>query len=671
MLSLLQELKQQEKITMADYYFAKLIAEKQQAFNYPETIQNLAIFLAALCHYEQQKGHTCLPLNAQLFRSAFDLAYDEQHYLAKIQEKIGYLPLADNGQQWQQALANHIAFTVQPFEKQAPLAFQFNALYMYRTWQDEYRIAHYFQQSATKQNNENLKINAIKQALETFFPAEHCQCSPGEKHPWQKLAVATAIDKNFCLITGGPGTGKTTTVTRLLLALQSLHQGKLQIKLVAPTGKAAARLTESIYKSIQDLQTREGIQISAQLNHQIPKQAETLHRLLGTSYYSSKTRYNQENLLDVDVLVVDEASMIDLSLMAKLLQALKPTTKLILLGDKDQLASVEAGAILAELGKFQQQGYSQQHTEYLFATTNEKLPYQEQGVRIRDNLCHLVASRRFGHHSYIGKLANAINQCRVQETFNLFQQASLDLNGKNEAEIEIFYFDHFYDQNTSQEQNRQQCVKFVVEQAVTQYRHYLKLIQQVLEEKRPIKECINDIFAAFNQVRFLTALRVGPLGSETLNQLIAERLRQKGLLHFENTRESYIGKPVMITQNDANVGLYNGDIGLYLAEQDAEGKLHARYWFENGQSELASRLPNNELAFAMTVHKSQGSEFEHTFLILPIEANPVLSKELVYTGVTRAKKQLTVFASQGSWKAAISRKTARQSGLGDWFKNWQ
>jgi len=654
MLALLSQLKEKGIINAADYYFAEFIHRKQQPFQYASSIQNLAVLMAALCNFSYRQGNTCILLNQSTEQDLFGLQdyFNERVYLTEIQQKIDYVPIA----QWQTKLldAQHIAFSAEPLKQIAPLVLQFDRLYFYRIWQDEFRIADYFK-SAVRFQHVFLaeQIAQIAPILNRYFHEE-------QDIDWQKIAVAMALRQRFCLITGGPGTGKTTTVTKLLLTLQELHQNSLRIKLVAPTGKAAARLTESIVDAVGRLKqtfSTEKHEREIIENLRIPMNAETLHRLLGVRFFSEETRYYADNPLPVDVLVVDEASMIDLTLMAKLLNALKPETKLILLGDKDQLASVEAGAILGELGRFVNASaptYSLAMAQYLQETTGISLAASERGNPISHSICYLQVSRRFGANPEVGALAAAVNSGNAAESWQLLQQYQ-----QHQAKKCGVYLTDFarYLTNKEDSQQRKTCVKLIVERAAEEYRRYLQLISQ---EGQMDEEKVRSIFAAFNGIRFLAALRVGEFGVEQLNLAIAEKLRQKRLLQFHQEREWYIGKPIMVTQNDGNVGLYNGDIGMYLG--------NGRVWFEQGQNSyktvLASRVPNHETAFVMTVHKSQGSEFPHTFLILPLENSPVLSKELVYTGVTRTKDFLTVFALQSVWESAVKNPVQRQSGLG-------
>ena len=633
MLSVLQKLKEQGILSQGDYYFAKLIADKQCHTDYAEPVKNLAILLAALCSWRYTQGNTCSQLDRYLENNLFGLAYrtTEENYLAEIREKIGYLAVED----WQNTLCGHMAFTQDPVNQIAPMAFQFGALYFYRAWQDEYRIAQYIKNTLKKHRTLAFSYDEIRQKLDKYFPEKQ------EKTDWQKVAVATAIKSPFSIITGGPGTGKTTTVTRLLLVLQELFDCKLHIKLVAPTGKAASRLEESIKNALGFMQ--EKMNLSDSLFNAIPQKASTLHSLLGVNAFNDYTRYNSHNPLQLDVLVVDETSMIDLPMMAKLINALKPETRLILLGDQAQLASVEAGAVLGELAQFVNQPYSHEQATYLQATTGYEVKGADCSNPIRDCLCHLTESRRFDKDSGIGKLAEFIQKGKADDSLGLFDHYPQEV--------------HFNALNDESD-----AVNQVVKSAVENYRTFLKMLDDLRKQKIDPNakneqgiSYAEAIQAQFNSVRFLTALRNNNLGVENLNKEIALALREEKLLWFRNEQDWYIGKPIMITENDHNVRLYNGDIGLCLA--------NGKVWFGNREV-LTSRIPAHEPAFMMTIHKSQGSEFEHTVMVLPTEVNPVLSRELVFTGVTRAKKELTVFADEKIWKTAIRQTVRRQSGLG-------
>lgn len=643
MLTLLETLKAENHLSELNYQFAKMIAHKQQAYNYNESQQNLAILLAALLSFHVMQGHTALRLDSNAAQSFFGLEHKklERDFQSEILQKIGHIsPL-----EWQDMLHDHIAFSHSPLQI-APMLFQHGLLYFYRYWQAEHNIALYLQQ-AVEFPEEFANVDLDKQILSELFP---------EKTPeidWQKIAVATALRQRFCVISGGPGTGKTTTVAKLLVALQTRQyrqqKSALNIALVAPTGKAAARLKESISNSFEKMQ----------LTFEIPTYASTIHRLLGVRPNSDTPTYHARNPLHLDLLVVDEASMIDLSLMEKLMNALKPSTRLIILGDKDQLASVEAGAIMGELGEFVQLGYSSAHCDYLYKVTGYSLSEQASVLPICDTLCHLQKSHRFSEHSGIGQLAALVNQQKENESWRIFTKFQTDL-------VCIKY--PSTTQFTEKRQWIQHCVNLVVEKAVEHYQVYLKLVQQRMGN--PDKVSVNEIFEAFQKVRFLSALRVSELGSERLNQSIAEALRKARLLNFTFSRDSYAGKPILITQNSPENNIYSGDIGIILPDEHNQLRVYFDTKVENTHLSLSlSRLPEHEVAYVMTVHKSQGSEFEHTFFIMPLNSAPVITKELIYTAVTRAKQTFTLFSEEKVWKIGVRANVQRQSGLQEQLKS--
>lgn len=645
MLKLLFELKREKIISELNYQFAKWIAERQQGKEYTLLVQNLAILLAALVSYQVMQGHSCLNLNTikNLFGLRETKEANKRCYLSEILQKIEHIaPL-----QWQAVLAGHIAFSEQP-DQVAPMLFQHHRLYFYRYWQAENRIAQKMQQAVQTSALNNSENALIREILNQFFP------QTSEKIDWQKVAVATALAKQFSLISGGPGTGKTYTVAILLAALQlkrlKLGLAPLNIALAAPTGKAAARLKESITNSLQSLS-----QIPTELKQLLPSSAKTIHSLLGIRPNSDLPRHNSENPLHIDLLVVDEASMIDLFVMEKLFNALKPNTRLILLGDKDQLASVEVGNAMNELGELLTLGYSERHCDYLREVTGYAIFSQNQQVpAVCDSLCHLRESRRFGENSGIGHLAAQINAKQAVNSWQIFANPAL-------TDLQLILYPAVTD-FPEKSQWQKQCVKLVVDKALQLYRPYLELVKQ--RQQSPQRVSVAQIFAAFAQVRLLSALRVSELGVESLNHDIAEALRQAQLLNFRQSRESYIGKPILIIENSPQLRIFSGDIGLILP--DEQGNL--RVYFDTVENEQylnisPSRLPNYEPAYVMTVHKSQGSEFAHTVMVMPSSISPVLTKELLYTAVTRAKEQFTLFSDERIWKTAVNSDIQRQSGL--------
>ncbi|WP_428772279.1 exodeoxyribonuclease V subunit alpha [Vibrio sp.] len=478
--------------------------------------------------------------------------------------------------------------------------------------------------------------------LDELVPQAHCI-------NWQKVAAAVALTRRFAVISGGPGTGKTTTVTKLLAALieqsKQLSGQPPVIKLVAPTGKASARLTESIGKAVAQLPVDEA------LKQAIPTQASTLHRLLGVIPDSVQFRHHRGNPLHLDILVVDEASMVDLPMMYKLVDALPSHARLILLGDKDQLASVEAGAVLGDICSFHQQGYSTSQQQLLaqltgFTTFSARVA---QPDAVADSLCMLQKSYRFDARSGIGQLAKAVNQGSAAMLEQVWQ--------RDYADISRYPLDN---------QHYQQLVTDLV----GEYRDYLQLmatdpVNGQADRAIAMARHAKTVLDSFNQCRLLCATREGDFGVSGLNLRIEKALAARKLIQTQE-ESWYHGRPVMVARNDYGLGLYNGDIGICMRDLAADDQ-RLKVYFElpdgSVKAVLPSRVPEHETAFAMTIHKSQGSEFASTYLLLPAKFSPVLTRELVYTGITRAKHRLSLYADKGIIARAIALTTERASGL--------
>lgn len=444
---------------------------------------------------------------------------------------------------------------------------------------------------------------------------------------WQRLAAAQAVRRRLAVISGGPGTGKTTTVVRLLAALLEQRDGhpsggaQLAIGLAAPTGKAAARMAEAIRNAKADLPVSEAIKAA------LPEEARTLHRLLGSRGDTPKVRHDAARPLALDVLVVDEASMVDLALMAKLVAALPPHARLILLGDKDQLAAVEAGAVFAEL--CEGRGFDAQAVAELQRITGQSVPVEPPRSRLGDAVVLLTHSHRFAGDSGIGELARRINGGDASGTLNLLKEDRADL--------------HWQAQPTS---------AALIERLDQGYRPYL----QAARAGDP-----DAAFAAFNSFRALTAQREGPWGVSGLNEALEARIKRRYSL--PERERWYPGRAVMVRQNDYALGLFNGDIGLCL---HSEHGLRVYFEGEDGYRTFApARLPSHDSAFAMTVHKSQGSEFAEVLLALPELPSPLLTRALFYTGITRAKSKVEIWALPARLSDAVNTKAERAAGLAE------
>jgi exodeoxyribonuclease V alpha subunit len=474
---------------------------------------------------------------------------------------------------------------------------------------------------------------------------------------WQKMACAVALRARLSVITGGPGTGKTYTAARLLALLLALHAGEspLRVALAAPTGKAAARLKQSIDKALQDLPipADAGLDLKALVECMGP--ARTLHSLLGARPDSRQFRHHAAQPLDVDVLIVDEASMVHLEMMDALLQALPPHARLVLLGDKDQLASVEAGAVLGDLCRDAAHGhYSPETAQFVQAVAGQTLdagylapgtsapPLAQQTVMLRE-------SRRFG--GPIGQLALAVNRGDAVAASLVLQSADA---GAGQQPV---WAQHALSPLAVSDLARGLSGK-------PSYADYLACMARGPGEGAH-EAWVQAVLQAFDRFRVLCAVRQGEWGTEGLNASVQKALADQGGLKAQG--EWFAGRPVMVTRNDAQLGVFNGDVGVVLP--NPQGQLKA--WFLDGdqlRSVSVTRLAHVETAFAMTVHKSQGSEFLHTALVLPPGGAEVLSRELVYTGITRAREQFTLIEAQaGLLEAAIARPSVRASGLRQWW----
>jgi exodeoxyribonuclease V alpha subunit len=586
------------------YYFARFVARGCGADE-----DGLLARSAALVSLRNLQGDVCVDLGEYTGRPLFG---DDG-------EASRELPRAPALGEWLDVLAG--APWVGRPGMNAPLILDRSRLYLGKYWQYEQTVAEALRERL--ESVAGLDTVQLIDGLQRLFG----EAQDGETD-WQKVAAVIAVSRRFAVISGGPGTGKTTTVVKVLTLLLEQDPG-LHIALAAPTGKAAARLTAAIRAGKAHVDAVPGVL------ERIPEEACTLHRLLGAGV-GSDFRYNRDNPLVLGCLVADEASMIDLPLMARLLEALPPTSRLILLGDRDQLASVEAGNVLGDItGHGQEIRYSRLQLEFLaglgMATGGAALMGAVSSPRIADAVGLLRVSYRFAGASGIGELARCVNAGEGEAAYRLFEEgryrdiAWLDagLSSLNPA-----------------------CLDWAVER----YARYLQT---------------DDVLAAlrvFEQTRVLAALQGGPFGVGEINRRIAERLQARGLIRGG---EEYHGKPVMVTTNDYEVGLFNGDIGLLWRAADDS----LRAWFAFTGNELRSvsirQLPEHDCAYALTVHKSQGSEFEEVLLVLPPAESPVLTRELVYTGITRAKSRVTLQGERLSFVQGCRRRVQRVSALAE------
>lgn len=510
-----------------------------------------------------------------------------------------------------------------------PIIIQNDLAYIHRQWWQEHTLA----QKIHTLLSFNSQLNPSKQLNTDNPPHVDLSHLPSSMHPLQKQAIIKAMNSQLLLITGGPGTGKTWTVSKLVLTLLQQNPA-LKIALAAPTGKAAQRMQEALYHSLTDSASTD---LMALVKQQID-QAKTIHRLLGLGYHR-KPRFDADKPLPYDLVIIDEASMLGVALANQLMLAIAPQTKVIFLGDANQLAAVEAGAVLADLC----------HADAMKA-----------------HHIALTESKRFDGQSGIGLLAAAVLQNNQQEAQQLLQ---------NHADIQ-----HTTLPTHDNAKNHASVIYQAVCQPYAAYFEYLKTRftaeQMATDSPQTLHQAIKELFIRFDSYRILAATRHGYFGINRLNQFITQALKQTLALPISKN-VWFHGRPVMVLVNNPALKLSNGDIGICLKKTDG-------YYIYFPHIELpisASRFAQHDIdtAFAMTIHKSQGSEFERVAMILDdihansqkqsdqtnqLSENSMISKELIYTAITRAKKQIDVYANMATFYQGMQTQANRQTGLG-------
>ncbi|MDN3653114.1 exodeoxyribonuclease V subunit alpha [Thalassotalea ponticola] len=502
-----------------------------------------------------------------------------------------------------------------PDQQSELLVYEYGNLYLRRYYRFEVEVA-----------------NAINDKCHRLVDVDEARCqaiieqlfedSDGNTIDWQAVSVANALNKSLAIIAGGPGTGKTYTVTKLLLALLMLDES-LHIEMAAPTGKAAQRLSESIVSAVNGFQQQ--TQYAPELLAKIPTQASTIHRLLGFIPNSVNFKHNETNPLLCDVLLIDEVSMVDLAMMSRIFRALKPTARIIMLGDANQLPSVATGSVLADLAPYGKTQLGGKNLTWLtsLASNFSAIDAHQQSL---DYLCYLTYSRRFRSDGGIGQLAACVINGDAEKGWQLISQG--------DEEVAWSGSDNFY----------QYLVGLV-------NRYYVSLLRC---------DALDEAFALLDGFRILSPGRNGEYGVDHINQSVEQILQSKGLVYDIN--KPYHGKPIMITENHYPTGLYNGDIGLLW--QIKGQPLVAYFQDGNGYRRVPlARLPSYETVFAMTIHKTQGSEFSRVAMVVSDMHQRLLSRELLYTGITRAKKHIELYCRQSVFERSVLTKVNRASGL--------
>lgn len=682
-------------IEAIDYFFAKevtisLLSDSEDDHQFDSLERDNLFHLCLALSSSFRDGHTCLPLSriagklwgqsyatnnqeisqASINRSAAELAAIPADVTVKARAQGGF---SFASLEFLQTLLTKLSILA---EHQQLIVFEQDQLYIRRYFIFEQNLASSIRGRLGAHNP--YPQEQISNCLDSLFPTGNTPNIDGNKAAdidWQKIAVANAINKRFSVIAGGPGTGKTYTVTKLLAALLMLQQQAcieqtdniesnhklqtpLKIALVAPTGKAAQRLSESIVNAVSGFK---GLVAECVLTN-IPTTAETIHRLLGVIPNAPNFKHNKNNQLVFDIVLIDEVSMVDLPLMTRLINALKPTTKLILLGDADQLPSVAAGSILADIAPRPHKGFSDNNLNYLATVCkleqeqlanalSSSVPSKGQHL---DYLTFLMKSRRFDGQGAIGLLASAVIQGNVKTSWQYLEQAQKSANKTQNSQLSL-----------AQGSLHEWLLPLV--------NHYYRPIARA--------ENINSAFNLLSQFRVLCVTRQGEYGVEAINEVIENYLGNNSNRRQQQPSRLYHGQPIMITENDYRLGLYNGDIGIIWQFEGADGNTHLMAHFENNNGTeqtdamktfIPSRLPNFETVYAMTIHKTQGSEFSHVAMAIaasnqgsqiPDKGSKLLSRELLYTGITRAKSLLTIAVNKSVWQQGVTSQVKRYSGL--------
>ncbi|WP_075432088.1 exodeoxyribonuclease V subunit alpha [Buchnera aphidicola] len=596
--NILKKAKEKKFLNNIDFYCCTLLI--------PKTISEIKLVILYLS-YSANCGHSCLPIN--LFQKK--KIFKKKNIFKKLWSTIL------NKKNWFNVVLNS------PFCSNGtivtPLVIQENRIYLYRYWNAEKKIIKFIL-------NHKKKIKKTKKNKKLF--QMHCTKNIDKI---QKIAIGVMILNHISFILGGPGTGKTTIITYLIIFFIKLKK-KINIKLAAPTGKAAARITEVVYKilTFSELTKKE--------KKKIPKKGQTLHRLLGVQKDTNEIysyQYTKKKLSNIDILIIDESSMIDLYMMENITNVISKKTKIIFLGDLNQLPPIEVGSIIKEICKKANNKFSAIFSKKLEEITQQKTKIDscKYPSNINNTMIILKKKYRFNKKSGIGILSAALEKKKYID-FSLI--------------IKKKYKNIFWEKI-----NQNNNYFFMLKEILKIYQGYWKYIQKKHNPKK--------ILEYFNKSRILCALLDGPFGVKIINQFIERNIKLKNI---KKTKDHwYHGRPIMITANNPTLKLFNGEIGICLLNQNEKLKVFFLSYTDKIKKIDPFLIENFEIAWSTTIHKSQGSEFFYVILIFPNYISKILSKELIYTGITRAKYNIKIYADFNILKKIINWKKKRYSGI--------
>ena len=615
-----------DKITKLNYYYALFLSKL--AYQHKDLVQ----LTSALMSYKLSEGHTCIKLsdiyNNEIFKDEkgnplTDFQFPEiDDWIRKLKETDLLGCDNDNNNK--------------PF-----ILYKKDRLYFQKFYNYEKELAGKIL-NMSKVNNKQLDDSVLK-AIHLLTVDNKTK----GRVDYQLLGILTSLLKNICIISGGAGTGKTYTAS-MIITILLVDNPSLKIAIAAPTGKAANRLLESVRQNYMDKNNNSGFKdkLGDYLKTEVPDTSFTIHRLLGASELKPGYYYKEDRPLAYDVLIVDESSMVDLALMVHLFRASKEGSKIILLGDKNQLVAVETGSVLSEIcgignmNKFTPEG-TDLLKQYLFKIQKDKYAEMDltelkdaNACKLQDCMVELIENKRQDEDSDIDKLAKFVNMGNTNEALKI-------INNEKSTNMEFIMFE-------SKNKRYFDMLKGFID------KFYVPLLEGDISKE--------SAFETLSKFRILTPYRTGDFRVELINNFIVSYLKEKGLIKLNETW--YSGRPIIIHKNDYSVQLFNGDIGIFIREQD-----RGSVFFDMGSKGLSPNiLPIHETAYAMTVHKAQGSEFEEVLLILGDRESKLLNRQLLYTAVTRAKKKLYIYGQTNLIEHAILNPIERYSALGDYLK---
>lgn len=588
MIKLLKKACKLKMFNYTDIQIAEILSEKK---NY------LLILIIALLSKQTRTGSTCLILD-DLYPNIF---FKKKHI--KIANKLWKIAKLSNINILQQI--KQFKIICNPNKLTSPLVLFKNKLYFQKIWTNEKLVGNFLKNC---QKN-SIKKTKTKKIIKKFFKKFNIQ-------KWQKIAITISIFSKISFISGEPGTGKTTLIIYLLIILTEINKNT-KIRIGAPTGKASSRITESIKTELKKIKLNN-------LNIKLKtKKSETIHQILGSNINNNKFYYNENNKLLIDYLILDESSMISLSMMSKIIESLNKNTSIIFIGDKNQLPPIENGSIFKDICYFSKFGYSKKRILQIKEITGYNLQKfkleSDSKIKIKDNICILKENYRFNANSEIKKFSDAIKKENIKKIQKIIQKTSKNIKFQS-----ITSFNE------------------LIIKLNNLYNKHLLLTKKTKNYKKILK--------FFQCRRILTASKKGKYSTTSINTEI------------KKMHKNYIGYPIIITKNNYDLKLFNGDTGIILP--DSQNKLNAYFYSHEKKIKKISLdlIENYETSYAMTIHKSQGSEFDYVYLILSNDIYNIITKELIYTAITRAKKKLTIFFNIDIIKSAKTNQK-RSTGL--------